>query len=322
MSDKRLELAQSIKDLKGLRRDVTCIVPFYGTTEEDLGRLRLTLASLKEQEYKIKHIIIIDDGTPIHPNHYEDALWYGCEQFQIIHNKERYGKARSMNEALRFVTTDLLLIVDSDTAIYPDCLKELERHLVGGIVVTSATVVPRGLKTWIERARYEIYQMWDAAYPNMINGCAFLTYTNLLLNLPFDESSFVEDTFLALLIAEESDAMSLVTKPAVARTEEPKTVTHLVRQLTRWKYGDFQLKGNVAHKIMFLLIFPVALAYLVWLPLLWVMGGFLVLLVLLSGANWTRLGDEKLALFLYGLCNSLSYWVALGYFTLGRKPKW
>lgn len=59
MTKKRLAISGSIKKSG---QDVTCIVPFYGTTDEDVDTLKLTLRSLREQTLPIKHVIVINDG--------------------------------------------------------------------------------------------------------------------------------------------------------------------------------------------------------------------------------------------------------------------
>ncbi len=117
-------------------------------------------------------------------------------------------------------------------------------------------------------------------------------------------------------------------------TEEPKGLGALYHQLTRWDYGDYQLraKKNLVHKYAPFMLYA-ALAVVIYYALVepWIRIGLitsmpiyvgaLVILVVL-GINILATRSIRPGVLLYSVVESCAEFNAIFNILTGRKPKW
>jgi biofilm PGA synthesis N-glycosyltransferase PgaC len=101
---------------------LTIIVPAYN---EDSG-IQRTLDSLIEADYPHKQIIVVDDGST--DQTYEIASMYVNKSSRctiLVIRKRNGGKSSALNYALRFSKGEIVVIIDADSIIEKNALKEL-----------------------------------------------------------------------------------------------------------------------------------------------------------------------------------------------------
>ena len=105
---------------------ITIIVPAYN---EESG-IQRTLDSLIEADYPHKQLIVVDDGST--DQTYAVASRYVNKSFMSntisLIRKRNGGKSSALNYALRFSKGDVLVIVDADSIIERNALKELVKE--------------------------------------------------------------------------------------------------------------------------------------------------------------------------------------------------
>lgn len=228
---------------------VTVLVPAH----DEQDALPRTLESVARQTVRPARVVVVADNCTDRTVEVAEAL--GAEVQLTVENADR--KAGALNQALRTVSTDLVLVLDADTTIVPGFVAEglalLDADVglaaVGGVFVGEE---PRGFLGRAQANEYERYrtQIDVTGRTAVLTGTAALMRRTALDTvavargtvLPgargdvYDRSAITEDSELTLALRTLGFRLA---SPATMRctTELMPTWRDLHRQRVRWYKG-------------------------------------------------------------------------------------
>lgn len=230
--------------------------------------LQKCLDSIHQQTKAPEQIIIVDDGSTDGSFSFlkaklqlrkMDQLWQSAIHSNVfVLTKQNSGKARSLNMALNFVTTNVTMTLDADTFMSKDAVSEIIKtfsseprlKVVGGILMPTCRPSISGsvFKTFQKFEYIRSFlsrQAWTSTDCLLLVSGAFAAYkTDLLKNVGgFDPDSFVEDYELIHRIYKYSFDNNLplhvgISPKAIAVTDCPDNLRNFLKQRQRW-FGGF-----------------------------------------------------------------------------------
>ena len=231
------------RDKKYEKKDfsISAVVP--ARNEEQ--NIKDCLISLKNQLYGLEKIVVIDDNsadrTPDIVKKFEDV--------KLVRNDVHKGKIESLLTGLKYVDSELTLILDADTILEKNFTDEIRTPFSDKKVAGACgTVFSKGSKNFTERARvpeYIFYQYFRKVSQNKrkalytVAGCCAAFKTDVLKNYGIPKRTEVEDMDLTWLL-QEGGYQVIYWPRAVAYTQEPQTFRALATQLGRWYRGMWQ----------------------------------------------------------------------------------
>lgn len=103
---------------------VSVIIPFYNAHEH----LRQTVQSVLAQKYSNFEIIIVNDGSK--PPSIKDVLQgLAMSKIEVVDHPVNKGLAITRNTGIHAAKGDLLLPLDADDLITPDCIEKMVQYL-------------------------------------------------------------------------------------------------------------------------------------------------------------------------------------------------
>ncbi len=276
-----VELFRSRKRSANYIPSVSVLIPAWN---EEVG-IRATIESVLNTNYPHLEIIVINDGST---DNTHDVVTKFVEQYQKKHLKSsipiRYkripnsGKACALNIALSMAQGDVIITIDSDSAMDPNAIKNMVKHFtdprvasVAGNVVIGNRSRPIGFLQQLEYL-YGFYfkradSLLNAVY--IVGGAAAAYRRKTIVDLGgFDESIITEDIELSTRLQDNGYHVRYAAD-AIVYTEGPSDFNGLCRQRLRWKFGRlltfykyrhlfFSLKRRHNFYLSFLIL-PIAL---------------------------------------------------------------
>ena len=233
---------------------ISIIVPAYN----EAANIRRTLDSIIESDYPAKEIIVVDDGSKDLTYAIASQHKQTCKHCTIrVMQKQNGGKASAMNYGLRFAIGEIVVIVDADSIIEKNTLREIAKEFqrpdvvaVSGTIkvlntiniLTHCTALECVLVPNLQRPAFSLLGI-----VMMIPGAlgAFSKKRIMQCGL-YDRDTITEDFDLTIKVAKGGG--KIVAIPAISYTECPTTVKGFYKQRIRWYSGVFQglLKHNNA----------------------------------------------------------------------------
>jgi cellulose synthase/poly-beta-1,6-N-acetylglucosamine synthase-like glycosyltransferase len=231
-----------VRESNGDDLSVTAIIPAFNE-EKNIER---TINSVFSQTKRVRKVVIIDDKST------DNTLKVipKSHSLTIVKNKNRMGKAASVNQVLSLIKTDLVLIVDADTELEATfvekvCKEFSEKDIdaVCGFVLPSKS----SSNTLIKNARLVEYLYSQTTLKKgqkMINGlfvlsgCCSVFKTSIIQQTGFPQDTVTEDLDLTWLLELNGHRTSMID--AYASTVEPKGLVAYISQIKRWYMGFFQ----------------------------------------------------------------------------------
>jgi cellulose synthase/poly-beta-1,6-N-acetylglucosamine synthase-like glycosyltransferase len=218
---------------------VSVVIPVYNGEKT----IESCVRHVQDQSLKPFEVIVMDDCsadmTPVklgelsrrHPN------------MVVLRNSENLGKAASVNAALTHVGSPITAIVDSDTYLDGDYLRNTLSVLNGdGTVGASGMVLPSDVDGGVSRSRFVEYLHGQSTYKGIQSrlgatfvspGCCSVWRTDWIKRNGVPEETVVED--MDLTWEAQIDGGRIAFNPkALAFTEEPGSLGAYVGQLRRW----------------------------------------------------------------------------------------
>jgi len=236
--------------------EITFLVPAYNEGESILGTLK-ALIDVKYPKDK-KKILVINDGSTDNTSEIVKKFMKSHKEIMLF-DKPNSGKADSLNQALKKVTTELFAVVDADS--YPD--KEAVMQMVGyfesdnDIAAVTSRVLVKNRKNFIEKFQAVDYAIiaWgrkildfvDSVY--VTNGPLSIYRTIFVKKVGgFDPKNLTEDIELTwnLLSHNYKTKMSYSAK---VHTVVPNTLKQWIKQRVRWNLGGIQTVYKYRSKI-------------------------------------------------------------------------
>lgn len=221
----------------------TVIVPCFNE-ETTVERTIKSLLALEYPEDKLT-IMIIDDGST-------DNTWQVIQQFANdrrikLYQKENEGsKFAALNFALTKIDTELVGVLDADSWVAPDALKNyMEFFRDPEVMATIPSMViadPDSFYRKAQKAEYDIGLFARKAFDKInaiyITPGPFSFFRKYVFDTlgPYKEAHHTEDAEIALRMQKHHYKIAYSEK-SVVYTVGPKKVRPLIKQRVRWIYG-------------------------------------------------------------------------------------
>ncbi len=293
---------------------VTVVIPAYNE-----GRvIARTVRSVLSQSYPRLEVIAVDDGssddTFVQAAGAVDAGSAQAGATSAAHlrviRQDNGGKASALNHGIAEATGEIIVVIDADTLLAPDAIRELVRPLADarvGAVAGNAKVGNRvNLVTRWQAVEYVTSQNLDRRAFVMLNCITVVpgaigAWRRSAVEAAggFRRDTLAEDQDLTLTLLRRGHRVALADR-AIALTEAPETFNGLLKQRFRWSFGTLQCAWK--HRAAFLRPSAGALG-MVGLPNVWLFQLFFPLLAPAADiallATLARLGVETPALGLH-----------------------
>ena len=255
---------------------VSILVPAYNE-EKVIAR---TIEGLLETEYLNKEIIVIDDGSK--DKTLEIANRYK-HQAKVLH-KENSGKASALNYGIAFAKGEIIVIVDADTIIGRNALKQIVKgfSLDKRVAAVAGNIKVRNrmnLLTWTQALEYVasieiIRRAFDFFGSITIVPGALGAFKKSVLEEvgTYHKDTLVED-FDATIKVLKSGFVIQGSTTATAYTEAPQSLHDFYKQRKRWYRGNLQVLQrhmealfNPRYAFLYRIAFPFMIISMVVLP--------------------------------------------------------
>lgn len=275
---------------------VSVVVPVFNGEKT----IESCIQHIEDQSLRPFEIIVVDDcstdATPVILGRLQEQY----SNVTVIRNGENRGKAASVSSVLKLVCSPFTAIIDSDTYLDRDYL----RNTLGALhsdetVAASGNVLPSEADSGISRSRLIEYLHSQSTYKKLQSsmgvsfvspGCCSVWRTSWINENGIPAETVVED--MDITWEAQIDGKKLAYVPeAFAFTEEPKTFNNYVKQLSRWfswrpvleKHGN---KLPAGLKLLVSWMLAESVGYLLWIGLIFyflVSRNFFQALFILTG---------------------------------------
>ena len=256
---------------------LTVLVPAYNEEK----KISKCLESLLKLDYPNLKIIAINDGSS--DRTLEVMKTYEKKGVKVI-NKKNSGKADSLNQALKYVDTELFMCMDADSYPDTDSVKKMIGYMedknVGG--VTPALKIDE-VKTFFQKIQWveyifsiflrKLFSILQCQY--VLPGPGSIYRTEVIKELGgFDTNSITEDMEIAFRL--QSNKYNIENSiDAYVYTEAPQSFKELFKQRIRWYRGYLQnikkysyMIGNTEYGNLGFFIIPINF---IWIFILFVL---------------------------------------------------
>lgn len=224
---------------------LSVIIPAYN---EEKG-IEETIFSVLKSDYKnLKEIIVVNDGSIDNTKKIVQEIIKKYPKIKLI-NKKNTGKADSINYALKKVKTNLVAVIDADSYIKENALRNMVAYFnnpkIGSV---TGRILVRNNKNLLERLQAIEYAMiiFTRKLLEFVEGIwvtpgALSMYrTGALKEVGgFDPKNMTEDVEITWRLI-KADYRIKVAVNAITYTSVPDTKRDWWRQRIRWDIGGVQ----------------------------------------------------------------------------------
>jgi len=223
---------------------ISVIIPAYN--EEKV--IANTIEALLETKYPKKEIIFVDDGSK--DSTLQIALQYK-DKIKVLH-KENGGKATAINYGIVYSTGEIIVIVDADTIIGRQSLKEIVKgfEVNENVAAVAGNIKVRNRMNWITKCQALEYitgiQIVRRAFDvfgsiTIVPGALGAFKKSFLPQVgAYGKDTIVEDFDQTIKLLKAGLVTQGSTK-ATAYTEAPNTLRDFAAQRKRWYRGNIQV---------------------------------------------------------------------------------
>jgi cellulose synthase/poly-beta-1,6-N-acetylglucosamine synthase-like glycosyltransferase len=222
---------------------ISILVPAF-RSEKTISKC---LQSIKDHDYPKKEVIVVNDYPDKTP---EITRKFG---FKIINNTKRQGKAKSLNDAVKKATGEVLFFMDSDTVIRKDAMKKIVPWLSGKDIVAVApqyiaenrkSLVPRlvSLENSYNSTMFKMHMLFGSMVS--FRGCGVAIKRDFFRKMKGWSHTLIEDTDFAAKTLHAGKKIMYEPK-AIVETTEPESFAEMKKQKLRWGRGaGFAIVNN------------------------------------------------------------------------------
>ena len=231
------------KDVKTFPK-ISIVIPAYN--EEKV--IANTIEGLLETKYPHKEIIFVDDGST--DSTLAIATRYK-EKIRILH-KENGGKATALNYGMVYAKGEIIVIVDADTIIGRNSLKEIVKgfEVNEHVAAVAGNIKVRNRMNWITKCQALEYitgiQIIRRAFDvfgaiTIVPGALGAFRKSFLVEAgAYGKDTIVEDFDQTIKLL-KAGLITQGSSKATAYTEAPNTLKDFVAQRKRWYRGNIQV---------------------------------------------------------------------------------
>jgi cellulose synthase/poly-beta-1,6-N-acetylglucosamine synthase-like glycosyltransferase len=229
-----------------LTQPVSIIVPAHN--EE--YNMRSILTSLLEIDYQNKEVIVVDDGSTDRTysiaSEYKRCFPIG--RFSVI-RKQNGGKSSALNYGIRFAKGDIIVVIDADSVVERNTIKEILREFQDSRVVgVAGDCVVSNRVNFLSKCQALEYVISINVFRRAFGALglvlivpgplgAFRRKAMIERGL-YDKDTRTEDFDITLKLLKTGGIVSEINSRSY--TPVPTTFRDLYRQKNRWNRGAFQ----------------------------------------------------------------------------------
>jgi len=222
---------------------ISIIIPAHNEEEN----IKDALESLVASDYDNKEIIVVDDGST---DRTYDIVKKFSKKYPVKLIKGKHeGKARAINLAMKKAKNDYLVIVDADTTVNRDTLKNLvqpfQEDKVAAVASNTRINLTKNIITWFQSLEYSISTAWNYIC-NKVGGlsvmspvCAFRK--DVIKEIGGFRGDTAAEDYDICMIIEKAGYKIKMASSAVAYNKAPQTLSGWFKQRMRWEIGTSQV---------------------------------------------------------------------------------
>lgn len=222
---------------------VSIVVPAFN----EAAGIAAAVRSLAASDYPVFEVIVVDDGSSDDTAAIVAGL--GLSGVKLI-RQENAGKATALNTGLAHAQHDVLVLVDADTVLEPQAVRQLVQPFrdptVGAVSGNAKVANPKGLVGRWQHIEYVIScsverRMFDVLECMPCVPGAIGAYRREVLDTVgrVSRDTLAEDTDLTMAV-QRAGWRVRYQPDARGWTEVPVSMRDLWRQRYRWSYGTLQ----------------------------------------------------------------------------------
>jgi len=230
---------------------VSILIPAHNE-EAVIGQTLDSILNIDYPKGKLD-IIVIDNGSTDNTS----KIVKKFSNVKLVKQKKP-GKAKALNNGLKFATGKIIGVLDADTLVAKNCLKKtvgyFEDPKVGAVTNFVKVDSKKGLLGKMQNIEYlfsaitkKLVSFLDSMY--IVPGTLSLIRGKLTREIGFSEDTLTEDMDIALSISKK-DYKIVNCLDTVAYTNIPKNFKTLTSQRIRWYRGFIQ--NSIKHRDLFL----------------------------------------------------------------------
>ena len=233
---------------------VSILIPAYNE-EKNISKTIESVLKLNYPKNKIE-IIVIDDSST-------DKTAQIAEKFKnvkVIYNKHNGpGKASALNAGLKHVSGDFFAVVDADSEIEEDSLKNIMGYFddkkTGAVISSIKIKNPKNVYQHIQRLEYILSTFMRKLMSKIdtlhITPGVLSVYKSALIKKlgGFDENNITEDLEIALRLRINNYSVK-ISPDSITYTKVPSNFKELWNQRIRWFRGF--IYNHLKYKKMFM----------------------------------------------------------------------
>ncbi len=253
-----------LKELAAMtaRPSVTVLVPAFN----EAPVIEKTLLALVACSPRPDRIIVLDDGSTDDTTDVVRRMMTRIREHvttrDFIHLEmlPNGGKAKALNVGTRLADTDVVLVIDADTAVDPSIIEHLALHFrdprVGAVAGNVKVGNRRNFFAALQTLEYIIALNLDrraqdtARVMAVVPGAAGAFRRSALVDAGgYPSDTLVEDADLTQALLR--DGWRIPYEPAaIAWTEAPQSLNDVIKQRRRWSFGTIQVVNKHKHAIL------------------------------------------------------------------------
>jgi cellulose synthase/poly-beta-1,6-N-acetylglucosamine synthase-like glycosyltransferase len=194
-------------------------------------------------------VVVVDDGSTDGTAEIVEAIATQDERVTLV-RKSNGGKADALNTGLRYVTTEVVVVVDADTIILTTTVARLVAPFADpGVDAVCGNVQVgnvRNFLTVVQDVEYVTCQNYDRRAFDALNCIGVVPGATGAWRIAavravggYSHDTLTEDADLTIAVLRNGGRI-VYAPDAKSKTEVPETFGALYKQRFRWAYGTFQ----------------------------------------------------------------------------------
>lgn len=238
-------LKRKTECVEGYSPKISIIIPAHNEEGSIENTIRSVLAASYNNE---REIIVVNDGSKDKTEKIVGKISETDYRVKIL-SVEHGGKANAINRGLETAENEIIIILDADSKIDQNALKDIVRPFSDKSVGAASGIVQaienkKNPLVWFQDFEYALSSAWrfvcnrvNATY--ILPGFAALRKSALTKVGGFARDTFSEDFEIGLRL--KKAGFNLDMTKAIIYTQVPKTLRGLVKQRMRWGRGTIQV---------------------------------------------------------------------------------